>query len=316
MKHINELLIIIITVCLICSSCVNSELKNTEDETSICTHQWKDADCTNPQTCLLCGETEGEESGHKWDDANCVKPETCSVCGATQGSTSSNTHQWGNEQTLEYATYVSEGTKKLTCIDCEAEKTESIPVKYINFTYTTKDEAEALAKEHDIELEFVNSYDDITTDCQTTESDVVTEQEIDYINKKMILSVAQPAISINKINIDINSVGGVEPEIKIKNNTDKDIAYIYITVKFYDRVGYPAYCDIQKTATKKLRFTGPIKANRSDTGYWDPIIYNYSTAVTKPIDAEIVFTDGTRQVITFTGRYWYTGSFYGGLLHD
>ena len=33
-----------------------------------CKHEWKDADCENPKTCELCGETEGEALGHQESD--------------------------------------------------------------------------------------------------------------------------------------------------------------------------------------------------------------------------------------------------------
>lgn len=48
-------------------------------------HVWKDATCTEPQTCDQCGETEGEPIGHKWKDATCTEPKTCEVCCETTG---------------------------------------------------------------------------------------------------------------------------------------------------------------------------------------------------------------------------------------
>ena len=48
-------------------------------------HEWKDADCTRPRTCAVCGETEGEALGHDWQEADCTRPRTCAVCGETQG---------------------------------------------------------------------------------------------------------------------------------------------------------------------------------------------------------------------------------------
>lgn len=52
-----------------------------------CTHEhdWIDATCTEPRTCSICKETEGEPLGHKWDDPTCLTPMKCSVCGITQG---------------------------------------------------------------------------------------------------------------------------------------------------------------------------------------------------------------------------------------
>ena len=123
-------------------------------------------------------------------------------------------------------------------------------------------------------------------------------------------------LTIEQIDWDINSAEGVEPSITCTNHTNKQIAYVYITLKFYDRMGKPAYCSIRHEHTRILKITGPINAGDKDTYYWDPIIYNGSTAAVKPIKIEIEFTDGTRQTINCTGRYWYSNSYYGGDLTD
>ncbi len=48
-------------------------------------HQWKEATCTEPKTCLVFGETEGKPLGHDWHAATCSIPKTCKRCGATEG---------------------------------------------------------------------------------------------------------------------------------------------------------------------------------------------------------------------------------------
>ena len=48
-------------------------------------HDWEEADCVHPKTCLKCGKTEGEALGHDWIDATCSAPKTCSVCDKTKG---------------------------------------------------------------------------------------------------------------------------------------------------------------------------------------------------------------------------------------
>lgn len=87
-------------------------------------HAWVDATCTNPKTCDVCGETEGDPiahtwtdvegkaptctepgytahkvctckategkevldaTGHNWTDATCTSAKTCGACGATEG---------------------------------------------------------------------------------------------------------------------------------------------------------------------------------------------------------------------------------------
>ena len=51
----------------------------------ICQHEWADATCKAPRTCLTCNSTEGEALGHTWIDATCEIPKTCSVCSGTEG---------------------------------------------------------------------------------------------------------------------------------------------------------------------------------------------------------------------------------------
>ena len=54
-------------------------------------HEFSEANCTTPKTCLTCGVTEGEANGHAWQDATCKAPKTCSVCGETEGETIEHT---------------------------------------------------------------------------------------------------------------------------------------------------------------------------------------------------------------------------------
>ena len=55
-------------------------------------HSWKDATCSDPKTCSVCGTTEGAAKGHSWKDATCSDPKTCSVCGSTEGAAKG--HSW------------------------------------------------------------------------------------------------------------------------------------------------------------------------------------------------------------------------------
>ena len=139
--------------------------------------------------------------------------------------------------------------------------------------------------------------------CSTTK-----DLELDPIDNNIL--------SIEQIDWDINSANGVEPSITFTNHTNKQIAYVYFTLKFYDRMGNPAYCSIRSEHTRSLKVTGPVNADEKDTRYWDPIIYNSSVAAVKPLKIEIEYTDGTRQAIVCTGRYWYSNSYYGGDLKD
>ena len=55
-------------------------------------HEWQDATCTSPRTCIKCGETEGEALGHEWQDATCTSPQICIKCGETEGEALG--HEW------------------------------------------------------------------------------------------------------------------------------------------------------------------------------------------------------------------------------
>lgn len=63
---------LVLLVCLLLSGCC---LK----------HEWHDATCSAPKTCVKCGETEGEMLPHTWKSATCTAPKTCIVCGTTEG---------------------------------------------------------------------------------------------------------------------------------------------------------------------------------------------------------------------------------------
>ena len=76
-------------------------------------HDWKEATCTEPRTCTICGATEGEPSGHSWKEATCTEPKTCTVCGATEGDPAG--HVWGEAAC----------TEPRTCTVCGASEGEA-----------------------------------------------------------------------------------------------------------------------------------------------------------------------------------------------
>lgn len=55
-------------------------------------HSRKEATCTEPEICTVCGATNGSAAGHKYSAATCTKPQTCTVCGATNGGALG--HSW------------------------------------------------------------------------------------------------------------------------------------------------------------------------------------------------------------------------------
>ena len=65
--------------------------ENTEKEHE---HSWIDATCTEPKTCALCGETEGEALGHDYSTSNFFKTGVCSRCGDKKLSTIAKMWVW------------------------------------------------------------------------------------------------------------------------------------------------------------------------------------------------------------------------------
>ena len=86
-----RVLIMLLTICLLLafSACG-------------CAHDWEEADCDDPKTCVLCGETEGESLGHEWEDANCTTAKTCEECGKTKGQPLG--HNWKDATCTEAKT--------------------------------------------------------------------------------------------------------------------------------------------------------------------------------------------------------------------
>ena len=81
-------------------------------------HEWVEATCTEPRTCSIGGETQGEALGHEWVEATCTQPKTCSVCGETEGDALG--HEWVE------ATYDA----PKTCSLCGLTEGEPLPQPY------------------------------------------------------------------------------------------------------------------------------------------------------------------------------------------
>lgn len=105
-------------------------------------HAWVKATCTEPRTCSVCGKTEGEPNGHEWRDATCTKPRTCSVCSETEGEP--NGHKW------EEATC----TEAKTCSVCGDTEGDPLGHDWADATYdapmTCKRCGETLGREKGI----------------------------------------------------------------------------------------------------------------------------------------------------------------------
>ena len=174
-------------------------------------------------------------------------------------------------------------------------------------------------KDIDVEVTVDYTYSNtLKTNCNKPQDVVVTQSLQGKVEKgnKMIIVVAKPAISVEQINLDINYVGGVDTTIDFTNKSDKQIAYVFFNVKYYDRMGNLAFCSIKNSPDARLQFTGPLDASQKDDAYWEAVIYDSSVAAIQPQTIEIKFTDGTSQTIKNSGVYWHTSSYYGGDLRN
>lgn len=118
------------------------------------------------------------------------------------------------------------------------------------------------------------------------------------------IRVAKPSISITQVNFEHNSVGGVDINISFKNLSNKTIKYVTFTTRFKNSVGDNVYCDIRRTSTMDLEYTGPLYSGRSDRAYWDAVIYAWTCKQIHFDEIEVTFMDGTTHSMTYNG-YWY-----------
>lgn len=299
MKKTTKLLWLACLCMLACLFVFSACEEATEDPDHV--HSYGSWTVTKEATCKEAGSQErvcecGDKQtktlpmkDHSFGDWKIAKEATCKVTGVQErvckcGEKQTKTipikdHSFGEWKTVKKATCIATGLKECICSGCGAKETRSIATgSHIWVEY---------------ECVLCGKTKDLTLDI--SDNNVLT---------------------IDKLNWDINSARGVEPSITYTNHTDKQIAYINFTVKFYDRMGRAAYCSIKNQHSIILTVTGPIQAGEKDTSYWGPAIYNGATAVIKPLRVEIEFTDGTKLTIISTGQYWYDKSFYGGKLYD
>ena len=51
----------------------------------VCAHEWTDATCKTPRTCVKCNVTEGSVGDHVYTDATCENAQECKYCGVWYG---------------------------------------------------------------------------------------------------------------------------------------------------------------------------------------------------------------------------------------
>lgn len=89
----------------------------------ICFHEWTEATCETPITCVKCGKAKGESLGHDWINATCTESKTCSRCKKTSGKPLGHNADF---KTVKEPTCSEEGLKEGYCKRCKEKVSESI----------------------------------------------------------------------------------------------------------------------------------------------------------------------------------------------
>ena len=103
--------------CEYCSTTNTKTLPNTT-----LPHEWKNATCTDPETCKDCGKVRGDELGHDYT-ADCDP--TCNRCEADRKA---DEHLYSGWDVIKEATESEEGIQQRKCYACKCVETEKIPV--------------------------------------------------------------------------------------------------------------------------------------------------------------------------------------------
>jgi len=90
-----------------------------------------------------------------------------------------------------------------------------------------------------------------------------------------------------------NSAGGVDLFLKIKNISNKEIKYLWITGYVINDVGDKEYCRIRRQSLITARAVGPIKSNQYESMGWDCLWYNYSIGEFIPTQIKLQYMDNS-----------------------
>lgn len=140
MKKITVLLFTVIIVLGLSGCCIRHEfiqancvspatcVKCGEIEGEALGHDWIDANCIDPKICVRCNIEQGSALGHRWVEANCSSPLTCSACGLTEGKAieDGTGHKWVDATCIE----------PKTCTYCKLTEGEALGHTWLDATCT------------------------------------------------------------------------------------------------------------------------------------------------------------------------------------
>ena len=244
--------------------------------------------------CEYCGKDTTEQvkaMGHSWDviatEATCTTPGVCTyvctVCNNTRTEEiNALGHTWDSGNTTTEATCTNAGVLTYTCTVCNDTKTEEVNAFGHDWGNATCESPSICNRCGDTKDSALGH----TTDCGVCSR----------CNKEIR---KQSPVTILDWTYNIDYVGGVEWNFKIRNNTDKQIKYVTMQWSCYNAVGDLIYCQIDRKSYKRVRFTGPLDAYTiSESKRTTDKFYNYNLKSYKMNEIIVEYMDGTTETIT------------------
>ena len=197
-----------------------------------------------------------------------------------------HTHIYGEWSIIQEATCDTDGYQEHTCNICQ--KTESVTIPSTGHVWSSVTCTQA--KKCTVCGKFGESASGHKKDGYSCSKCGITMLEKDDVPK---------IIDISNCNYDVNSVGGVDVYMTVKNKHSKNIKYIYLEVQFYNAVGDILMDDVRLVSSAKLQITGPIKSGETKSDYyWPACFYNHTFNGTIQIkELKIEYTDGTEIIL-------------------
>lgn len=93
----------------------------------------------------------------------------------------------------------------------------------------------------------------------------------------------------------MNSVGGINVNIKEKYIGNKTIKYYTATISFYNSVGDLVADDISGKTEMKQKVSGPVEPNGNIYIYGDPLFYAQACTEVHIDEIEFEYMDGTKE---------------------
>ena len=240
-------------------------------------HAWRKATCTEPKTCIYCGETMGEPLGHSWKDATCTEPRTCTVCGATKGDP------------LEHTFADATCTEPRTCTVCGATDGEALghdgvwkttSVNIVTATRSMRQVCSRCGKELDSKTEEVDTFVDGKVFTFTPE-EVVTRLQNAWDSQKQDVFVL-------KFEYSVNSKGWANFDFYNKNHVWLGWGL------FYDVNGQAIEASNVNAQIASVRIiAGPVSDFKEDTLFYldEQLLGPCASAVDPTIKKGDVYTD-------------------------